>query len=231
MKARNRSPATRALGLNRRDSAVATVVLPAPGGPVTAMRSGTSTIMPTQPPRSTHVLTDSLTGPSETGKTRRTPGDGFELAALVGGTYRPSGDLQDARRFAHNPEVAGSNPAPATRSQAPSDHGGAFRMPFVNEFVNEALLRRPAHAAGSLLLSTITPRSSALASPVSRTAPVMPTEASKPPRISSASVFATWRSASRSVWTYCFIVNATSEWPMRLLSAFQSIFASRPAVA
>ena len=28
--------------------------------------------------------------------------------------------------------------------------------------------------------------------------------------ISCASVFATWRSASRSVWTYCFIVNATS---------------------
>ena len=49
--------------------------------------------------------------------------------------------------------------------------------------------------------------------------------------ISSASVFATWRSASRSVWTYCFIVNATSACPMRWLSAFQSIFASRPAVA
>jgi hypothetical protein len=31
-------------------------------------------------------------------------------------------------------------------------------------------------------------------------------------------------------WTYCFIVNATSACPMRLLSAFQSIFASRPAV-
>ena len=46
--------------------------------------------------------------------------------------------------------------------------------------------------------------------------------------ISSARVFATWRSASRSVWTYCLMVNATSEWPMRWLSAFQSIFASRP---
>jgi len=31
--------------------------------------------------------------------------------------------------------------------------------------------------------------------------------------------------------TYCFIVNATSEWPIRSLSALQSIFASRPAVA
>src|SRR5215470_2900068 len=46
--------------------------------------------------------------------------------------------------------------------------GGAFFVPFVNEFVNAALLMRPAHAAGSSLLSTITPRSSALASPVSR---------------------------------------------------------------
>jgi hypothetical protein len=45
--------------------------------------------------------------------------------------------------------------------------------------------------------------------------------------ISSASVVATWRSASRSVWTYCFMVNATSAWPIRLLSAFQSIVASR----
>ena len=44
--------------------------------------------------------------------------------------------------------------------------------------------------------------------------------------ISSASVLATWRSASRSVWTYCFMVNAKSEWPMRWLSAFQSILAS-----
>jgi len=44
--------------------------------------------------------------------------------------------------------------------------------------------------------------------------------------IGSARVFATWRSASRSVCTYCFMVNATSAWPMRLLSAFQSILAS-----
>jgi hypothetical protein len=38
-------------------------------------------------------------------------------------------------------------------------------------------------------------------------------------------------SASRSVCTYCFIVKATSAWPMRLDSAFQSIFAFRPAIA
>jgi hypothetical protein len=51
------------------------------------------------------------------------------------------------------------------------------------------------------------------------------------PLINSASVSATWRSASKAVCRYCFMVKATSEWPMRLLSAFQSIFASRPAVA
>ena len=56
-------------------------------------------------------------------------------------------------------------------------------------------------------------------------------EASAPPIISSASVLATRRSASRSVWTYCFMVNATSACPIRFLSAFQSIFASRPVVA
>jgi hypothetical protein len=49
--------------------------------------------------------------------------------------------------------------------------------------------------------------------------------------ISSARTLATWRSASRSAWTYCFMVNATSAWPIRALSAFQSILALRPAVA
>jgi hypothetical protein len=33
------------------------------------------------------------------------------------------------------------------------------------------------------------------------------------------------------VWTYWRIVKATPEWPIRWLSTFQSIFASRPAVA
>jgi hypothetical protein len=35
----------------------------------------------------------------ETEETRRTTGDGFELAALVGGTYRLSGDYEDGHRF------------------------------------------------------------------------------------------------------------------------------------
>src|SRR6516164_7128108 len=45
-----------------------------------------------------------------------------------------------------------------------------------------------------------------------------------PPRISSARAVATWRCNSRSVCTYCRIVNATSECPIRPLSAFQSIY-------
>ena len=45
--------------------------------------------------------------------------------------------------------------------------------------------------------------------------------------ISSASVFASRRSASGSVSTYCEVVTAASACPMRLLSAFQAICASR----
>src|SRR5215470_19731303 len=91
--------------------------------------------------------------------------------------------------------------------------GGAFRMVDANGFANDVVAQ------------TVSPRSPL---PVLS---VMSTEASDPPMISSASAVATWRSTSRSLWTYCFIVNATSAWPIRWLSAFQSIFASRPAVA
>ena len=57
------------------------------------------------------------------GQTRRDKRDTRWLCAEVGETHRNGGDDEDARRGAHNPEVAGSNPAPATKSQAPSDHG------------------------------------------------------------------------------------------------------------
>ena len=52
-------------------------------------------------------------------------------------TYRNAGD---GRRSAHNPEVAGSNPAPATKSagQRPLPIlGGAFLLCLVNVIVNE----------------------------------------------------------------------------------------------
>ena len=43
-----------------------------------------------------------------------------------------------------------------------------------------------------------------------RACSVMSTDTSDPPTINSASTLATWRSASRSVCTYCLMVNATS---------------------
>src|SRR5580704_17515799 len=45
-------------------------------------------------------------------------------------------------RWAHNPEVAGSNPAPATKARGPfSNREGAFCLWFVNGFVNVALVQ------------------------------------------------------------------------------------------
>jgi len=39
--------------------------------------------------------------------------------------------------MAHNPEVAGSNPAPATKARGPfSNREGAFRLRVVNGLVN-----------------------------------------------------------------------------------------------
>ncbi len=49
--------------------------------------------------------------------------------------------------------------------------------------------------------------------------------------MSSASAVATWRSVSRSDWTYCRIVNATSACPILWLRAFQSILASQLVVS
>ena len=45
----------------------------------------------------------------------RDTGDDNGGHTQVSETRRYSGDEEDARRTAHNPEVAGSNPAPATR--------------------------------------------------------------------------------------------------------------------
>ena len=47
-------------------------------------------------------------------------------------------DVRDARRMAHNPEVAGSNPAPATKVKGQfSNREPASCMWFVNGFANE----------------------------------------------------------------------------------------------
>ncbi len=60
-------------------------------------------------------LTDLLTRPGGTGETQRRTRDGNRTGALVSETGGHAGDVEDARRMSHNPEVAGSNPAPATR--------------------------------------------------------------------------------------------------------------------
>jgi hypothetical protein len=60
-------------------------------------------------------LTDLLTGPGGTGETQRRTGDGNRTGALVSETGGHARDVGDVRRMSHNPEVAGSNPAPATR--------------------------------------------------------------------------------------------------------------------
>ena len=86
---------------------------------------------------------------------------------------------------------------------------GAFCMPDANGIGNGT----PIHAA---------PARPGLVSRELSAAPTVPfvisMEASEPPIMSSASVFATWRSASRSACTYCFMVKATSAWPMRWLA-------------
>ena len=67
------------------------------------------------------VLTDPLTRSTEMERTQRDAEDSGRSRAQVGETGRDPRDHGDVRRGAHNPEVAGSNPAPATskcRSEA-----------------------------------------------------------------------------------------------------------------
>ena len=54
---------------------------------------------------------------------------------------RDAGDAQDARRMAHNPEVEGSNPSPATKARGPfSNRERASCMWFVKRARSEALM-------------------------------------------------------------------------------------------
>jgi hypothetical protein len=63
-------------------------------------------------------------------------GTGFPRSTWRAETGRDGGDV---RRGAHNPEVAGSNPAPATKARGPfSNREGAFCMWFVHGFVHGA---------------------------------------------------------------------------------------------
>ena len=75
------------------------------------------------------LLTDLLTRLGGTGETTRETGDTHGTLRLVSETHLHTGDARDGRRGTHNPEVAGSNPAPATifAGQRPLPVlGGAF---------------------------------------------------------------------------------------------------------
>ncbi len=86
-----------------------------------------------------YLLTDLLTRLVGTGETGRDAGDGRQAHPQVSETRRDAGDVGDARRMAHNPEVAGSNPAPATKARGPfSNREGAFCMCRVHGIVHEA---------------------------------------------------------------------------------------------
>ena len=80
-----------------------------------------------------HRLTDLLTRPVGTGETMRDTGDAQPGLRLVSETRRDAGDGGDVRRMAHNPEVEGSNPSPATKARGPfSNRERAFCLWFVN---------------------------------------------------------------------------------------------------
>ena len=91
----------------------------------------------------TQRLTNLLTRPAGTGETTRDTGDARRGLCLVSETGRNVGDRGDARRSAHNPEVEGSNPSPATKARGPfSNRERAFCMWFVHGFVHGRLLKR-----------------------------------------------------------------------------------------
>ena len=66
-----------------------------------------------------YLLTGLLTRLIGTEKTERDAEDGHRAIPQVSETRRDVGDAEDACRTAHNPEFAGSNPASATRQNAP----------------------------------------------------------------------------------------------------------------
>jgi len=103
--------------------------------------------------QSAHRLTDLLMRSGGTVETGRDTGDAHQGLRLVSETRRNAGDVGDGGRMAHNPEVEGSNPSPATKARGPfSNREGAFCMRFANGYVNLApaqtvRTRRPAALA------------------------------------------------------------------------------------
>jgi hypothetical protein len=98
------------------------------------------------------LLTDLLTRRCGTGETRRNAGDGKppRQAGQAGrtSTLEILRDGRDGCRLSHNPEVAGSNPAPATKAQVKGPlrfRGGPFRsVCYSNGAANEGGSASPA---------------------------------------------------------------------------------------
>jgi len=85
------------------------------------------------------LCTDLCTRRCGTGETRETPARRHERATSVRRGqrrhWRTGRDARDARRMAHNPEVEGSNPSPATKARGPfSNRERASDASFVNRF-------------------------------------------------------------------------------------------------
>ena len=75
---------------------------------------------------------------------------GSVLSAEVTEARETARDVGDAGRMAHNPEVEGSNPSPATKARGPfSNRERAFCMWFVHGFAHRRLLKPRADSSRS----------------------------------------------------------------------------------
>ena len=80
------------------------------------------------------IWTRNAVEPMRTSGTRR---DSLDGGTSLTWTYETDRNVRDRDRLAHNPEVAGSNPVPATSGNDPSGGtSGVISMPLGNGFGN-----------------------------------------------------------------------------------------------